>query len=260
MDTIARRPIRPVTIPLRMQHTSLQYKDTPKQQEHDIKLLFSKGQMYPIKTGTEAGPMNSQNRPLLIEYAEEYGHYIHFAKDNWIAVDRDIVKKGSFERDHVFIIDNDKTWGRGYDSDMATVAFDHVDERLGRINLGAVHFPTRGRTKGEPNYEVNVLYSTRIAQWMREVGAGKALAFVNGDFNIPDRTMDWAFGRAFTSMADELRAWQHTGHGPIDGFCSYDKDGRVSARRFNVLDDSESFRFSDHFVCRGVWAIEPMKF
>jgi hypothetical protein len=247
---------------LRMQHHSLQFSDTPRQQEHDIKLLFKEGLMFPIKTGTEAGldrTGGNMNRPLLEEYAEKFDHVIHFARDNWIAVDRAIIQPGSLERGQVFVLDKDETKGRGHDSVMATLAFDHVIEEVGRINQGAVHYPTQGREKGDPNWDENREYAEAISKWMDDMARGRGLAFVNGDFNMPDPKTDWAFNGLFTSMADELRAWEGTGHGPIDGFASYDRDGRVMALKFEVLDDRESFRFSDHYVCRGTWSIKHLQ-
>jgi hypothetical protein len=247
------------TLKLRMQHCSLQFKDTPKQQEHDIKFLFEKGVAFPIKSGTEAGLDRTganANRDLLMKYANKWNHIIHFARDNWIAVDRDIIQTGTVERGEVFVVSSEKTKGRGHDSVMATFAFDHKYAPVGRVNVGAVHYPTQGREPRDPNWKWNKLYSEEIAKWMEEVAKGKALAFVNGDFNMNDKTSDWAFGNGFTSMADELKSWEGSGHGPIDGFCSYDRDGRVSAFKFDVLDDREAFLFTDHYVCRGVWKIK----
>jgi len=40
---------------LKMQHNSLQFSDSPKQQRFDINKLFVRGGNFPIKTGTEAG-------------------------------------------------------------------------------------------------------------------------------------------------------------------------------------------------------------
>lgn len=247
---------------LRMQNSSLQFSDTHKQQKHDVRLLFSEGQQYPIKTGSEAGldrTGGSMNRHYLMQFADEYNHVLHFARDNWVAVDRAIVVPGSVEKGSVFVVDGDKTKGRGHDSVMATLGFTHINPLVGRIHQGAVHYPTQGRTPRDPNWEWNELYAERIGGWMQDEARDKDLAFVNGDFNMPDRKSDWAFGEHFTSMADELKAWEGTGHGDIDGFCSYDKDGRVTATRFAVLNDQEQFMFTDHYVCQGVWDIRHLK-
>jgi hypothetical protein len=244
---------------LKMQHTSLQFSDERWQQEKDINDLFAEGTQFPIKTGTEAGPdaaAHNANRVILKEVAADFKHNLHFAADNWIAVDRGIVKDETFRRDQIFVADNDETWGHGHDSVFATVSFEHIDPRLGRIAVAAAHYPVRGQEPGDPNFHINRRYADKAFAWMKRSGMGSSLAFLNGDFNMQDKISDWAFGNGFTSMADELRMHQNTGHGAIDGFCSYNRDHRVKADWFNVLDDSEFFQFSDHFVCRGAWIIQ----
>lgn len=253
------------TAALRMQHTSLQFSDDPVQQEHDVHALFAKGKDFPIKTGTEAGKQTAKskrpnsNHELLLEYAKRYNHAINFGADTWVAVDRDIIQEGTLRREDIFLASNDHMVGLGGNRVMGTLSFDHVNAGIGHVNVGAVHYPTKGQRPGSPNHELNKQCAERIQKWMQHVGRGKALAFVNGDFNMPDNKLDWALGGKFTSMADELKAWENSGHGPIDGFASFDSDGRVKAKRFNVLNDKELHLFSDHFMCRGVWEIRLMK-
>lgn len=238
---------------LKMQHSSLQFSDTPAQQHQDIHDLFALGGDYPIKTGTEAG--SNKNADFLKKFAKEFDHALHIVRANWIAVDRSIIKKGTLTKAEVFVIDNDHLVGKMHDRVMATMSWDHIDPIIGQLSIGACHYPTKGARPGDPNYRANVLYADKIATWMKGVGRGRKIAFANGDFNMPDRTLDWSFGNNFTSMADELKAWQNTGHGPIDGFCSYDRDHRVKAKKFQVLTDKEFPQFSDHYVCRGVWEV-----
>ena len=250
------------TTTLKMQHSSLQFSDTREQQKKDIEDLFEHGQQFPIKTGTEAGPdapEHNANRVLLKEIAADFKHNLQFGTDSWIAVDRGIVKEGSFRRDAVFVADNDETWGRGHDSVFATVSFEHIDPRLARIGVAACHYPLRGVHPGDVNYAINRRYADKLGAWMKRAGMGSNLAFINGDFNVNDALADWNYGNNFTSMGDELGQHPNTGHGPIDGFCSYNRDGRVSAGWFKVLDDSEFFQFSDHFVVRGAWEIKHLK-
>lgn len=247
---------------LRMQHSSLQFSDSAEQQEMDISDLFGMGQQFPIKTGTEAGPdapSHNMNRTLLVKYAKKHDHALHFARDNWIAVDRAIIEKGSLERGDLFIADKDETWGRGHDMVLCTVEFDHVDPNIGHVAVGAIHGALRGDDPGETNLDINRRMSRMISRWMARTGQGKDLSFVNGDFNINDlrRDMDLGVGN-FTSMADELGKHPNTGHGPIDDFCSYDRDGRVKAEWRNVLGDKEFFQHSDHYVVRGAWAIRNL--
>jgi hypothetical protein len=245
---------------LRVQHTSLQFSDNPRQQRHDVSTLFTEGERNPLKTGTEAGGIGDNKlKDLLIEYAEKHNHVLNFAADTWVAVDRAIIKPRSVEKGDLFLASNDDMVGHGQDRKMAWIEFDHVDNEIGRISQGSVHYATRGRKPGEPNFDINKKCATKIHKWMVEHGKGSALAFVNGDFNMPDRTLDWSLGGNFTSMADELKAWQMTGHGPIDGFASYDHDGRVAAKRFVVLDDKELMMFSDHYYCLGAWEVTHKK-
>ena len=251
-----------ISFALRQQHTSLQFSDNPKQQEHDVRALFELGGRYPLKSGTEAGDDGkggNTNRELLTKFAEEFDHTINFAGDAWVAVDRKVIVPKSITKEDVFLASNDDMVGHGTDRIMPTISFEHVKPGLGRIHHAAVHYPTKGATPGSPNYDLNKKCAAGIAFWMAKVARGADLAFVSGDFNMPDRSTDWSLGRNFTSMADELEAWQNTGHGPIDGFCSYDRDGRVKAHRFTVLDDSELKLFSDHFMCRGTWEVRLLE-
>lgn len=249
---------------LRMQHSSLQYSDTPKQQTQDIHDLFALGGAFPIKTGTEAAidpGSQSVNYEMVKKFAAEFNHAVHFARDNWIAIDRSIIKKGSLVKGNLFLVSNDDMIGPGHDRVLCTMEFDHVEDGVGHLSVGAIHYATKGRVPGDRNYEINKISANKLNRWMIKEGAGTNLAFLNGDFNMLDSVekQDWAFGGRFTSMADELNKHQNTGHGPIDGFCSFDGDGRVKAHRFNVLDDSEFPQHSDHFVCRGVWEIRHLK-
>lgn len=243
---------------LKHQHTSLQFSDTHRQQSTDIEKLFSKGKAFPVKTGTESGP-ETGNHDLLIEAAKDFGHVIQFSREVWVAVDRSIIKKGSVQKGEVFVIKNDELQGRMHDRTLAYVSFTHQDPRLGRFTFGSAHYATKGSVIGDPNLSANQLYAKKIAEWMRQKGKNSALVFAAGDFNMNDARLDWAFGQDFTSMADQLGQHPNTGHGPIDGFIKFDKDGRASAKKLEVLDDTEMHMFTDHFVVRGTWNIRHLK-
>lgn len=249
---------------LKMQHNSLQFSDTPKQQRFDVNKIFVRGGQFPIKTGTEAGGGTGgmRNREYLEEFAKRYNHVLNFAGDAWVAVNRDIIKRGSLVKDDLFLVSNDEFDGgiHGANRVMPWLGFDHVNGKTGHLSVGSVHYPTKGGAPGSPNFDLNMKIAYLLGEWFEEVAQGTALGFLNGDFNMPDRTADWAGKDGnFTSMADYLRSWQNTGHGPIDGFCSYDHDGRVKAQRFTVLDDKEFKLFSDHFTCRGTWQVTDLK-
>lgn len=241
---------------LKVQHTSLQFSDNKEMQKHDVRQLFKSGRDYPIKTGTEGGP-ETHSFDYLHYIGKEFNHAIHVVRGNWIAVDRRIIKKGSLKKDDVFVVRNDKVVGKMHDRVLATVEFDHQDPRMGHIGVGCAHYPTKGREKSDPNNDVNELYAEKIAGWMKETAEGQDIAFVHGDFNMVDSAprQDWSFGENWTSMADELKAWEDTGHGPIDGFASYDLDGRVKPKKFQVFKDNRIKMYSDHYVVRGEWEI-----
>ena len=244
---------------LKMQHVSLQFSDTKRQQVSDVEKLFARGRMFPIKTGTEAG-RETFSYDALRKVSKEYDHVFHQVRGNWIAVDKKIILPGSVRKGEIFVASNKAVVGRMHDRYLATLAFTHKDPRIGRIFQGAAHYPRRGQGPNDPNNDINRLYAKEIAEWMERVAGGRALAFVNGDFNMSDRNLDWSFGEAWTSMGDELEGWKNTGHGPIDGFASFDPDRRVSAKKFEVIRDNRMFMHTDHFVCRGTWTIKHLKF
>lgn len=246
---------------LKTQHTSLQFSDTREQQRDDVEKLFKKGKAFPIKTGTESGPESgNDNREFLLEMAKDYNHRIVFAAGNWVAVDRSIAKPNSFKKHDILVAEaGELKKVRGHDRRIAGLSFTHVDDRIGRVTQGVTHYANLGQKPGQPNYGVNVRIAQAAERWMRNAGRGHALAFLNGDFNTNDRVLDFAHGEEWTSMADELQRWKDTGHGPIDGLASFNRDGRVKAKKLVVLDDSELHMHTDHYVLRGTWTIRHLK-
>lgn len=242
---------------LKMQLTPLQYSDKKAQQLADVSMIFAKGKQFPIKFGTESGP-ETHLHDFLRDEARRQEHLIHFARGQWIAIDRSIVMKKSDKRSQVFVVDNSQLKGRQHDRVFPTVTFTHADPRIGRIALAGVHYSTKGRTPDQPNNDTNKMYADALAEWMLKAGRNSAMAFAVGDFNMLDNLerQDWAFGNEFTSIADELEKYRNTGHGPIDGFCSYNRDKRVKAKYFQVLPDSKLGMYSDHFVSRCAWSIK----
>lgn len=245
---------------LRHQHSSLQFSDDPSQQEADVAKLFEKGQSYPIKTGTETG-RDTELFDLVKFYTEKHNHMLAARQGNWVAVDRDIIRKRSQRRGHVFVSDNSQLFGRQRDREFPWIQFTHVKPGVGRIAVAGFHLSTKGRLPGDPNNAANRLYARKIEEWMKEMAAGDNVALGAGDFNMVDsmKKQDWAFGGGFTSMADELGTYFNTGHGPIDGFISYDGDNRVKAKKLVVLEDDKLYMHTDHFVARGTWSIRHTK-
>jgi hypothetical protein len=248
---------------LKHQHTSLQFSDSRDQQHHDIEKLFAKGTSYPIKTGTESAKLDqgNDNHRFLVEFAEKFNHAIHFAEGNWVAIDRDIVKRGSLRKGRVFVAGTEHLFGRQRDREFPTVTFRHEDDRMGRFGVAGFHYSTHGKLPNNPNWDTNRVYAHKIFDQMDEWDEADIIALGAGDFNMIDaiRGQDWAFGKAFTSMADELGRYKDTGHGPIDGFVSMDRQKRVKALDFQVLRDNKLHLYADHFVCRGTWRIRHLK-
>lgn len=242
---------------LRMQHSSLQATDRPNQQRRDVDAIFKGAEDLPIKSGTESGPETALHEALK-EAAADYNHRIIFGRGNWIAVDREIIKKNTVNARTHFVASNRDVVGPGHDLVFPTFEFDHVDDGIGRVGHAAVHLATKGSRPGDPNFLVNGLYVSAATKWMTEAAKGSAIAFISGDFNSNDKHLNWPRTRAWTSMGDELRQWPNTGHGPIDGFGSFNKDGRVSAVHMRVLNDEALPLFSDHFVVRGTWSIQHL--
>lgn len=245
---------------LRHQHASLQYSDTPKQQEEDVAKLFEQGQHYPIKTGTETGP-NSELADLVTFYAKKYDHLLKIHQGNWVAVDRAIIHKGSQRRGDIFVVSNDALTGHQLNRAFPWIQFTHAKPGVGRIAVAGFHYSTKGRHPSDPNHDTNKKYAHEIEEWMKMMGVGSNISLGAGDFNMVDsmKKQDWAFGGGFTSMADELKTYFNTGHGPIDGFVSYDGDNRVKAKKLIVLEDDKLHLHTDHFVARGAWSIRHLK-
>lgn len=246
---------------LKHQHTSLQFSDDAKQQKADVEKLFAKGKQFPVKTGTESGDDNALF-DLIAQHAKKNNHVLMRKQGNWVAIDKAIIKPGSKTvKDSVFVVSNDHIVGHMRDRAFPYITFTHADPRMGRISVAGFHYPTKGREHGDPNNDINKLYAKKIAEWMRRVAKGQNIALGAGDFNMIDslERQDWAFDGPFTSMADELGKHKDTGHGPIDGFVSFDKDGRVKAKKFEVLSDSKMQMYTDHYVCRGTWTVRHLK-
>lgn len=275
---------------IRVAHISLQFSDSDKQHTQDIEKIFDRAQdrRYAWIMGTEAGPGADNSGKELLRVGKKTGYKMvvpsqkagpgHYA-DTWIGVREDLVTGGwkpGFER--VIPSSGELYEAQGLSRDLqprwgpkgpVTVKFDSTSE-LGEINLAAAHYLTQARdpkhavVHGVNHWEWNEKLADVIGEWAIKNGKGRALAFYSGDQNMMDNKNDQPQGDTFmggplTSMADELKAWQNTGHGPIDVIASYDADGRVEAKNFVVLDDREFHLHTDHFLCEGIYSVKPLK-
>ena len=219
---------------LRFGHASLQYSDTPVQQAKDCEKLFKRFREKGLTwvTGTESG--DAQLWAIVAASADRYDYRIHRHLGNWVAVDAKIIKRGTWKTGSVFVMNKERVVGHGMDTAFPTVTFEHETKGVGVISIAGVHYPTTGRLSNEPNFWVNKLHAEKLGAWAKEAGAGSALVFVGGDFNMPvlpkDRDKpDIFFDQPFTAAAEELGIFLSTGHGPIDHIASYDPDARVTA-------------------------------
>lgn len=228
-------------------HFSMQFSDTKLQQNRDAAKIFRRG--YDWITGTEAGYKGTLIDVLRVGAATS-GYAFHVYKSNWIAVRKDRIRQGSFDKGGETVVDSDVTVGNGSDSNVAWVQF--YDGALGRtVTVLCSHYPTRGRPNSSQDQSVNLKHNKTLARAIGDLaekeGKGKALVFYGGDQNIVDRIADTFFGEPLTSAWDELKKHRNTGHGNIDVIASLDKDRQVEAKYVRALDDKKLFLFTDHF-------------
>lgn len=274
---------------LRTGHASLQFGDSDKHHTQDLEKIFSHGidRRWAWITGTEAGPGSGNTGEEIIRIARDAGYRPHVPEvhgkdeagrtDCWLAVREDLIDSDWRTNFKLAIPGSAKLYadlGREPDSfprwgPKGLVSAFWKSDLLGPVNLGVGHYLTEARSphtgdvKGIDHWEWNQKLAKVIANWGREVGKGRALAFYNGDQNMADSKNnepqgDTFMGGPFTSLADELKKWQNTGHGPIDVMASYNQDSRVQGRDFVVLDDKEFFLNMDHFLCEGTYQVEPL--
>lgn len=276
---------------VRVAHISLQFSDNDKQHTSDIEKIFDRAVDRRVAwlTGTESGPGSGNTAKELVRVAKEHGYrpWVPAAQakgagqhsGSWLVVRDDLVlgnwKQGflpgipgsaEFYKEQGLGSRTLPRWGpRG----LVNVSFDSLPE-LGHISVGAAHYLTGARSpkgsviKGVNHWEENEKLAGIVGDWFREQGAGKGLAFYGGDQNMDDSKNeepqgDTFFGANVTSVQDELLKWENTGHGPIDVIATYNKDGRVTALKVNVLDDSEFRLATDHFYLEAVLNVEPLK-
>jgi hypothetical protein len=271
---------------VRTAHVSMEVFDNDKQQQHDVEKIFARARVrrYAWITGTESGAGSNLGRKL-IDVGKDSGYRLWVpaiqgkgpghGTDGWIAVRSDLIK-GDWKPDVVPVIPGANVLYRKNDVDpdrkglrhwsakgVVSVSFDTTKPQLARnIGVGVSHHLTGGRfpndnTDGGVNhYEWNEKLDHAVSEWMEEAGRGGRLAFFNCDRNASDRRNNQEIAGA-TTLADELKKWQPTGHGDIDWMLSYDRDGRVSGDDFVVYDDKEFFLNTDHYFCEGVFNVTP---
>ena len=245
---------------IRFAHASMQFSDSPDQVQHDAEKLFDRfiEKDVEIITGTEANDAKVWRR--LKAEANKAGYRFFKQRDCWIAVQRDLIK-GGWKSGYVPVIESHEGVGRHTDKGIVWVSFN--TEKYGRITVGAAHYLTKGRPNAKsPEYRQNLEFNARfgpaLTKWAKEHGKGNALVFYGGDQNIVDRTADTFFGAPLTSAWDELKHYENTGHGNIDVIASYDRDGRVKAKRIHARNDKRFHLHTDHFLVEAVYEVKHL--
>lgn len=270
---------------VRTAHVSLEVFDNAEQRAKDNDKIFERAvnRRYAWITGTEANEdvardlirtaREAEYRPWVPTHQAE-GRDEGEGTDCWIAVREDLIS-GNFTPDFTPVIPSagrlyheqglpnaENLRPRWQQKGLVSVSFD-CDKLVGRIGLGVTHHLTKGRVDGPDSvihgvdhYEWNQKLDRAVTEWAKEVAAGRNLAFFNTDRNLSDRRSGEDEIKGLTTLADELRAWQPTGHGDIDWMMSFNKDGRVTPVSFTVLDDREFHLYTDHYFCEGVYNVE----
>jgi GH25 family lysozyme M1 (1,4-beta-N-acetylmuramidase) len=267
----------------------LQFSISDKATTADLEKIFARAQKRGVKVicGTEAGSGAGNTSAELVRIGAKYGFLMWVPSavkgasaaqggttDCWIAVAKDFTLDGKFASkgfdpvipgSRALYVKNgatkaeaDKMHPRWGTKGLVRCS---VKTKLGLIHIGAGHYLTEARhpkaiVKGVDHWEWNKKLADHISAWAVESGKGSNIVLYGGDQNMSDARNDEPqgdtfFGGPLTSLADELKHWENTGHGPIDVFATYDGDGRVSAAYWRSLDDKEFPLTQDHFLSEG---------
>jgi hypothetical protein len=239
-------PVAARTVVLHSMFAPLQHSDARDKQVSDVRKIFTRASDRRVHwvSGTEAS--TNWSRDMLRDIAGDFGYRIaaEGRNDAWIAVRKRFITDGwdvNFQQ--AFL----EPRPRG------VLAASWNNEVVGRITVLSCHYLRYGRPDAKsPDYEVYLRENRRLSRIIGDMaekyGAGRNMLFYQGDQNIPDNVSDTFMGQPLTSIQDELKKYESTGHGPIDVSASYDRDGRVSADYVRVLDDTELRLFADHYV------------
>lgn len=263
---------------VRVAHASLQFADSPKQHAEDIAKIFNRARArrYAWITGTEAGDGSNNTAEKLVELgrAADYKMFVPSLEhgdmgntDCWIAVRKDLIS-GEWETDYTEVIPSSDELYREAGSDaklprwgskgIVDVGFD-CDKLKGHVAIAALHYLTGAHHEGAGDHgvnrwDLNLKLDNALGRWMKREAEGKDLAFAAMDRNESDRAQRVNVPGG-TTLADELKNWQNTGHGDIDWILSHNRDKRVTGANFRVLDDSEFKLNADHFFLEGTFDV-----
>lgn len=245
------------TTTLDVMHTSMQFSDNKAHKQADAKRIFDRAYHRQVAwiTGTEADAGNSGDlKNALQKEAKDHDYNFTVHADTWIAVYKTLIIRGSWHLGFIKTLEANTGSQNFNDRGILWIQFDNV--KLGRISVGVSHYMTHGARPGDEYYGANLKLTRAIGEWGKIHGMGRSICFYAADTNISDREQDVFRGQPFTTLADELKDWQDTGHGSIDVIASYDNDGRVKGKYWRPLDDKEFFLNTDHFACEGGFTVQ----
>lgn len=246
---------------LNLMHCSMQFSDSTSQKQHDAKVIFQRAVKRKVQwlTGTEAGMGASADlRKALIKEAKANGYRFAVQSDVWIAVRKDLITPKSWKKGWIKTLESG-TGSQNF-SDRGIIWVEFANDKLGLVSVGCSHYMTHGRTPKEEYYNANTKLTKAIGAWGKVHGEGRErICFFHGDTNIPDRLYDVFRGQPFTTLADELKNWENTGHGSIDVIASYDADKRVKGTYWRVQDDKDLPLFTDHWITEGGFTVGELK-
>ena len=224
-------------IPVRIQHTSMQFSDSKMQHQHDAKAVFDRAKDKGVWacTGTEAGAGRSNHdlRDALISEAGKHGFYMQaHPEGDWVALNKTYLE--NFEKGYAgpFIkgtTGKSASQGAHAARGVSWASGTAKGARLGRITVGSAHYLTN---RSEAVSGSNQRLINGINNWAREKGKGNGIVLFGADVNTNDKRQDVFNGKPLTTIADELKKWPstHEGGAMIDVIASYDHDGRVKAK------------------------------
>lgn len=250
---------------VKIMHCSGRFNDTDAEHAADALAIFERAKKQNVGwiTGTEGGPGSGNWIPQLEKQAKAHGFrfFSDPSTDAWIAVNEDLIDEG-FKSFVGPIVVRGKAHSH---TAKKIVSVQFYNYKLGRINIIAGHYLTKGRPDPKsPEYSQflaeNKAFAKAIGEYAVKVGAGADLVFYGGDQNIPDNKDDTFLGLApMTTAWDELKHYENTGHGNIDVIASYNADSRVKAVSIHAYDDKKFFYNGDHYMVEAVYAIQLLK-
>lgn len=247
---------------VRIQHTSMQFSDSKLQHSHDAKAVFDRAQDKGVwaMTGTEAG-VSKKNHDLhdaLVEEAGKHGFYINAdPSGEWVALNKAHLtnfKKGFAGPFIKGTTGVGVAGGAHAPRGIAWASGTAKSFHLGRLTFGSSHYLTN---RSEAVSGSNEPLIKGISAWGAQHGKGNGIVFLGADTNTNDKRGDVFSGRPFTSISDELKKWPPTLGTTtwIDVIASYDHDGRVRAKSYNVFNDKAFPLYTDHYLLDAVYEV-----